>query len=313
MSGAIPDIPSFPPGVEPGQRIAFFLGAGTSRLIGCPGWDDLAVQLAGVARSDDVGFNHQDGSLLTGIADNKMRIGLIEGHYHERGKHVLFRKRFAELVDPDETHDPRRRAFRKNISLFRTIAEFSNLSPEALFITTNADVRFNKGGSIFSTEIIVPGQKIDAIQHGRCLYRLHGSLEKPDSLIFTMQQYLEMYSQEDFNDFIGRVFSSGYRVFFLGTSLSEVELLKYYFKKQRNHMYWLRGYYSSDARLFHLEQKAYQALGISILPFCMDQKGYEQTITVVQEWYDGLIIKTDFIPHSARIIDDAATSTDQEA
>lgn len=59
---------------------------------------------------------------------------------------------------------------------------------------------------------------------------IHGSINDCNSLVFTVKQYLETYSRsnEKFYENLNRLLNnSDYVLFFIGSSMSEMELLQY--------------------------------------------------------------------------------------
>jgi hypothetical protein len=131
--------PNLPPEIKEASdqgKLVVFLGAGISRLTGCPGWDDLANQLIAVALKENdkfhLGIDHQIADTIKQLPSNKHKIAAVYGLYQEQSKDDYFLKEvLATKIDP--IRDPI-----QNLELYTSIKNLNAYS-----VTTNADIKFN--------------------------------------------------------------------------------------------------------------------------------------------------------------------------
>ncbi len=79
-----------------------------------------------------------------------------------------------------------------------------------------------------------------------------------------------------------------YTVLFIGYGLSEFELLEFIIPKSDNtnskKKYILEGYFTGEENIVNYETKYYEALGIELIPYSKDDKGYDQLFEIIQAW-----------------------------
>ena len=98
-----------------------------------------------------------------------------------------------------------------------------------LYITTNVDNCFHNKFEQFNIvykehdlKRSISDGKIDKSK----LYQIHGSLLGPNTLVFTVSDYLKKYQNEQLKSFMKTLFST-YTVLFVGYGLEEFEVLDY--------------------------------------------------------------------------------------
>ncbi|PJZ78791.1 SIR2 family protein [Leptospira neocaledonica] len=309
----IEEMPDFPSGIEPSQQsIAFFIGAGVSRLIGCPGWDQFARQLAEQAADRGI-LSYHDCDLINQMSDNRMKIGAVKDKYKEKKLEQDFLIAFKELLDP-RIKDRNNSSLIKNISVYETLKYFSAVFPRLVYITTNADIYFNEEFKIFPKDKIPTPDSSEDRFNGDTLYRIHGSIREGEesSLIFSLKDYINQYSKKNYTTtFLEEILINSDVIFFIGYSLSEIELLKYIIEPN-NKRYWLKGYFQNQTGLANIENATYESMGITIIPFAIDTFGHRQLMSVLSNWYSQLVRSTELIPKSQREVDDAIRITESE-
>ena len=174
-----------------------------------------------------------------------------------------------------------------------------------VFITTNADRHVDQ---LFIAEHIQIENfsKLTEINN-KHLYKIHGSISKPDSLIFTVNGYLEKYTQRDgLQTFLEKLFQ--HTVLFIGYGLSEFELLDHLFKanggKKGKH-FFLKDYFKHEQRIYQFEQLYFDNLGITLIPYAKDTKGFNQLEDIVHNWVDQIKRTSSTIHKNFAFIDEA--------
>lgn len=311
----IKEIPDFPQEINPeSDSIAIFIGAGVSRLIGCPGWDELSEKLSNRAFKDGI-ITYHEKFIIDSLSDNKLRIGSVYERYLIKNMEVDFYSSFKDIVDPDRTNSL---VLSDNIGIYQGLKEFSKIFNRITYITTNSDQLFEDIYHIFEEEIIYPDPlmleeeiKMDV------LYRIHGSIKSgfKDSLVFTLQQYIDRYNNEKFQNFLSRFFKEFKYFLFIGYSLSELELLQYILAQniQGGKKYWLNGYFKEEITKANLEANTYKSLGIEIIPYALDIRGFHQQSDIIKTWVSQLKLRnsTNINLIQQKIIDDVISEVEK--
>ncbi len=155
-----------------------------------------------------------------------------------------------------------------------------------LYITTNVDNCFHNKFEQFNIvykehdlKRSISDGKIDKSK----LYQIHGSLLGPNTLVFTVSDYLKKYQNEQLKSFMKTLFST-YTVLFVGYGLEEFEILDYLISKfdynegtEVKH-FLLQPYFRSESHILKFDRVYYRSLGITILPYEKDEKGYNPIV-----------------------------------
>lgn len=310
MTEEIPLIPPVPPGLrDAAQRgtLIPFVGAGASRLAGCPGWPDFA-----------------DGALRQLVAHGKLSHGQLDQLRDQppRVKLSIARSIAQEHSVPIEfrklLHPSGRKDNPKGQRLYGSLSKLGKT-----FVTTNYDEWLDE-------EFIVPVLSMggDAeqsenshIKRRRVLYKkhdltyenlnepdtvihLHGSLDDPDGMILTTQDYVQHYANDRLATvddkenlvltFLDNLFNREKTVLFVGYGLEELEILEYVILKARHASgtnqfeakhYLLQGFFSHEYELMRSLKRYYLGeCGIELLPFLRDQNDRDQLLDVLDKF-----------------------------
>lgn len=180
--------------------------------------------------------------------DAKLAITLINTIYKNQDAELKFYEHFKSHMGYNENY---------TISSLRGVIK----KLQASIITTNADSILDS--CVFS--------KDDDVYYGRrfldldlnnlnnpFVIHIHGSINDCNSLVFTVKQYLETYSRlnEKFYDKLSRLLNnSDYALFFIGSSMSEMELLQYLLANNKNgNRFILNGFYKNQTVLENIEK-----------------------------------------------------------
>ncbi|GAB4206680.1 MAG: hypothetical protein Fur0023_16770 [Bacteroidia bacterium] len=277
------------------EELALFIGAGVSRVAGCLSWHELGKRLIEECyKYIDEGkrlINYQEKENLINKLNSRDLISYANLIFFKNsGKEDNFYLKLKELLS--QPNDD---------SIYETIDKL-----DVPYITTNADTIFDKFlkkenivienfGSIFDENLTNYPKGLQK----KHLYKIHGSICKTETLVFTTSQYLERYNEENFQNFLKKVFQE-YNVLFIGYGLNEFELLEYMFKKinedennetsnakQIKEHYFIKGYFKYEKNLLELDRTHfYDNFKIKILPYPLDEDGYDGIKKILEELID---------------------------
>lgn len=258
-----------------------FIGAGISRLIGCMGWDDLAMKLIAGA------FTPIECAQILGTVKNSKELITIAYNRFKQDKNL---KGFYRVFN---------KAFKinkKTRNIYEIIRGFN-----CKFVTTNCDGLLEKALTARNYTLKCTKDNFNCAKPPHVFY-LHGRYVEKNasdkkSLVFTVDSYLEKYSDDDFLNFLRNLFQKN-TVLFLGYGLNEFELLDHLFTKAKRgenklkKHYVLEGFYSHLPVLKSAKESYYDSLGINLLPYDMDGEGHSGQISVIEELVSKISEKT---------------------
>ncbi len=304
----IDPIPSLPPGLKEAAlrgTLIPFIGAGASRLAGCPNWIEFAD--AALRYFVDQGkFSHGQLAQLS-QQHPRVKLSIARGLQREHNLPI----KFDAILYPDG-----RNTNPKGRRLYEALSKFGKI-----FVTTNYDdwlditigapplTLSDAGGTgtptisqkptvIYKVEELTP----DNLERPNTVFHLHGSLLDPTSMILTTQDYVRHYANDRRGDgsdrenrvltFLGFLFSEK-NVLFVGYGLEELEILEYVIGKARlmaelgkteiRH-FLLQGFFSHEEELARSLSNYYAECGIELIPFLRDQKDWDQLMDVLEEY-----------------------------
>jgi hypothetical protein len=300
----IKPIPDLPPGLRDvavcGTLIPF-VGAGASRIAGCPNWSEFAdaalkccVSNGAFTHAQHDQIKHLNPRIKLSIALNLARVSSTPLD-------------FATVLRPSGKKD--------NLDGQRLYAALSRLG--RIFVTTNYD-------EWLDTQIEIPSPSVasttmatstpdtsrnvwyhvkdftaDKLDTPNTVIHLHGSLRAPLDMVLTTPHYVRHYANDrltsDFRKenkaltFLEFLFSHR-TVLFVGYGLEELEILEYVIVKARPRPgeegphYLLQGFFSHEVELMRHLTSYYQDCGIKLLPFLRDTKNWHQLIDVIEDF-----------------------------
>lgn len=267
------------------NKFIIFIGAGVSRLVGCISWNELACRLIEECykKKDEKEkrlIDYRERELLLQLNDAKKQITIA--------KNILKNDDFYRIMEESLKINKN-----KN-NVYEYIKELNGVC-----ITTNADKALDE----YYEEKNIKYRDKDFNANGISkiyLYKIHGTIDKKDSLVFTVAQYLERYSpnekeNKNFLNFLERVFSE-YTILFVGYGISEFELLDYIVLKSKSlgkkSHYTLNGYFSNEEKILQCDEKYYETLGIKVIPFLKDELGFNQLTEILKKWSEKISIRS---------------------
>lgn len=265
------------------KKLVIFVGAGVSRIIGCKGWDDLANDLVNVCYvTIDNGtkkriLNFQQKEALKKEFDNKKKISICYELLKDSNNTSIFYDEFNKALKCDDS-------LKEKYDIYKEINDLCGIN-----ITTNADCYFDNFFIKFNVFSSIEQFNKENILELRHLYKIHGTQNNQDSLIFTTVKYIERYRNSDFIKFLRRIFNGDNIILFIGYGLAEFELLEYLMLKNETdtnqlNNFSLMPYYSYEEYKLKYENHYYNSLGIKVIPYEIDDNGYSQLYEVMKFW-----------------------------
>lgn len=294
-----PDIPFVPEGILRASsqgRLIVFIGAGVSKIIGCPLWNEFAKKVLRYLY-DNRYINFHGFENLCRLDPRKL-LSIC--------KHILSDKNpslppiFREMLSPDEKLIKKHKIY-ENLYSWKAIYVTTNfdgcidkvaleMRPTEITLETLEDERQSKMEPKISPKVISAKNEllISNLAQGNILH-LHGSIENEDGLIITTSDYLKHYTVGSKVTVILEEIFKSYTVLFAGYGLEEYEILEYLmskspFIKGTSQHYMLYPMFKEEVSLFEFQKKYYAELGIELVPYPIGENGYEHLATVVQEW-----------------------------
>lgn len=284
--------------------LVIFIGAGFSRIMGLPGWNQYAkIKLEMVIESKEIDIDFATRTYYQGLAnsDPKLLLSLLHTELIRQGVKKNDLSQFEKLIfhlDDD-----------KILSLKREYNELINALKRinAFYITTNYD---NILESVFGFEkYVFTGGRINT-RKGQ-VWHIHGDIANSKiEIVSSNQDYFKMYYQEK-EEYFGKVREQLKNIFlnksilFIGYGLGEMEILQFLFEgidkddypKHRHAILETLFSNTSDELL----KNYYSDLGISLLTLSKDKRGYKIIHDTLIEWAEKLeMININIIPKGLR-------------
>jgi SIR2-like domain len=316
-------IPRIPESVRNAARqgkLVIFVGAGVSRLVGGPSWDQLAHQL--LQQLNELNCLSFAEWQQLGQLDAKKRISIAVDIFEDR----QCQPDFAKILHPAYPVGSKTKVYQDLYSIgtpFVTtnydlhldhLTELPLVKPRLEGIEEPGIQKQQKTTQLQSKNRVFFRKRdltIDKLTKGGDVIHLHGSLKDPKSLILTTRQYLEHYEDEGVRIFLRELFAR-YTVLFIGYGLEEEEILEHIFRKRASNSgethYRLFPRFSYESSLYNHLSKYYSShCDVELVEYSIDHYGHNQLMNVISEWARQLsseVQEAGFLD-KVRIIDEA--------
>ena len=301
-------------------RLTFFIGAGVSRLYGLPSWEDLANRML-IRLAECEKLNHSLVDLLTKYP-TKVKMSIADYYFQENRKKDKQNQHprltyYSVLMDGLSKED-----IHKKIPVYTSIAKCN-----VKLLTTNydsllADILCSVpiSDSVVSETQIEPVDQVksstkisskafdykifksleeleeSSLTKNNILVHLHGSLANEDTLISSTRSYLNFYGNKSNQQRLNLLFKKQTVVFF-GYGLEELEILDLLLKSANSEnetqesprFFLVLSLLSHEMEILKHLQIYYHQLGVQLLAFSRDTKGYHALSDVLEEWTKTLI------------------------
>jgi len=301
-------IPALPPGLREAAlkgTLIPFIGAGASRLAGCPNWTEFADGALRFFVTQGK-INH---SQFDQLARQPPRIKLSIARDLERRHNLPIN--FSDIIYPKDPiiNDKGRRIYQALSSLGNTFVTTNydkwldnTISEPTPSASADRDAAMATIGEkrtvIYRTDDLTP----DNLRRPNTVFHLHGSVNDPTSMVLTTQDYLRHYANDRRSHsgsrenkvlrFLEFLFTER-NVLFVGYGLEELEILEYVIVKvgltgghtatEMRH-FLLQGFFTHEQAVEKSLSNYYADCGIELIPFSRDQKDWEQLVDVLEEF-----------------------------
>lgn len=287
-------------------NLTFFIGNSLSRLYGYPSWDELANRMLGeLAKHKIINYSILD---ILKTRPIKEKISIADSYYKD--KKLLKEKNLESILTYNNALTASVRD--KNLNVYKELVKCG-----LRFITTNYDLMIDdaltsnwsdtrilgdmslEGGSKDNVDDIEmeivkycifdhPDDLVSTSFLGEnVLLHLHGSTQDEKKLVSSTSDYLKLYSDKKFQEKLIDILENQIIVF-IGYGLEELEVLELIFrsaKKSAKHFYLLLPVKSYEEPMLECLKKYWEEqLGIKLLPFNIDERGYHAIKEIIEKW-----------------------------
>ncbi len=256
-----------------------FVGAGISRLIGCPSWDGFADAVLDQLAPHSVDYYAL--SQIKAIKDPKKRLSLAQIIANEKGTVIKYEEVLKGSNDVPNVYTYLNRF---NCSFVTTNYE-KYLRPDSMAAKAEAEWRIYGRDKLLGAKLDVNGNVI----------HLHGCIDDEASLVITTRQYLDHHTSTEVQAFLTSMFARKV-VLFLGYGLEETEILEYILRRGdakpeagRTRRYILQGFFNAESGLSELLTTYFrEAFSTELVSFNRDHEDFKQQISILKNWSEKL-------------------------
>ena len=298
----IPEIPEIPPPIlkaASNGKLVVFIGAGVSRLLGYPSWQNLAEKYVEYLFREGK-LSYLEYEYLRKLDPRKL-LSICKNFCKKR---KISEPSMRELLSPSKKNKETIKDIYELIYSWNVIYVTTNFDdeldkvvekePNKELITENNAPSSNSSLSENRNMKIISNPEQVSILHlyfpGQVIH-LHGSVNsEEEKLILTISDYLSHYQNEEIQLFLNHLFTR-FTVLFIGYGLEEYELLEFLVHKSQAHTsnkeikhYLLYPLFSWEQDMLKFYQLYYRDLKIEIIPCKKDKRGYEQLYEIIKAW-----------------------------
>jgi hypothetical protein len=280
MSTTLNPFPEVPGEIENAAQsgeLVVFVGAGISRLIKCPSWEEFADKV--LEQLVPKGIDYYDLSQIKSIADPKKQLSIAKIVARSKRIEIDYPSIFRVQREPDDIYT----YLNSFDSSFVTTNYEKYLSPNSRKADPEEKWRFYKREQLLRVNLDSNGNVV----------HIHGCVDDPENMVITTKDYLDHYSSKEVRDFLTYLFKTK-TVLFLGYGLEEIELLEYILRRgqvprrageERLRRYILQGFFNAERALCDLLRDYYrESFATDLIAFPKDYENYRQQIRIIASW-----------------------------
>lgn len=206
------------------NSLTLFVGTGFSKYMtngNAPNWLELLVDCTKVIDKDDKLLNQlfntdSSGNVKEAIYDLTICAQILESEYLRKRKNI--KEQITKIIKArinEKTIDKEK---------LKQLQTFFSAHPNINIVTTNYDTIFSDFVIPITSRIVIEGSIIPRLNSGQNIYHIHGSVNRPESLILTINDY---YNFQNSNNYFSRKFFTLLQettVAILGYSLGDFNL-----------------------------------------------------------------------------------------
>ena len=287
---SVPDLRKYPHicNAQKSGRLVVFVGAGLPALWGCCRWKEMARSLIDSCyENNGIDYWEREVLLAKYSATPRKLITIAKSIFESKfsgDKYISALEETLEIVPEQQ---------KKYSSLMSNLFSWG-----AIFVTTNIDSHFSE---IFDPEILdstnVHYKLGDYSLEPKNITHLHGVIKDKSSLVMTVDEYLSKYHDSGFKDFLEGIFSDEENcILFIGYGIDEMEIIdfmvhKYSSKKEilslsefTKRFYVLLPFFQQEEQLCEYEQRYFDQINMTIIPYSINKNGYAQLDGILAEW-----------------------------
>ncbi len=307
-------IPSLPEGLKNAAKagsLVPFIGAGVSAIAGCPLWDEFAdASLKVFLKSGEL--NYSQYNQLTSSLSARQKLSIAIGLESSSTK-----IKFEEIL---ETKDLDENIKKKGNKIYSLLSDFSKVFittnydnwlerpiVESLSALSDESSPSEKPKLIRNCLNHPDNFSLNDLHNEGTVIQVHGSVKDRKTMILTTADYLKRYSNHRLQGrntnvnryltFLENLFLRK-NVIFIGYGLGDLEILEYVMQKGLKSMheqtaisafeqaprhYIVMPFYTHELVIMeNLKNYYYKEFKVELIPFSIDEKGYDQLIDVVE-------------------------------
>jgi NAD-dependent SIR2 family protein deacetylase len=274
------------------RKLAFFIGAGVSKLLGIPLWGELSEKA--LQCLEDKGHLNKTETLKVRTEGYSAKQIISIFHKMEENKDNIKKFYHDNLKKKEAFQDnPYEILFNLEDTLKKPIVKItSNIDNEwRLLLKEKQDKQEIEIEGLLKTkenifkETIYKNFRHDLMIENNVLYQIHGNIDDVDSLVMTTSDYVTAYRDDKgLKGFLENLFR-GYCVIFIGSSVQEFEILEYCLKASPSSKHFaLVGINSGEENIFRIKKEYYSDINVTAVPYYLDFQKWDRLILLLNSW-----------------------------
>lgn len=267
------------------ESIVFFIGAGVSKLYGCLLWNEMALELVMQLRRKEI-LNYAEQDILLkeantnprkviSICYRKCRDSSNENEYEQAIKTEV------EIRDVKKNQEIYKKIFSVKATAHLTTNIDDGLKQYVLSIQHNMGRIKTYNCTLPNDQESIKQANYNIFKDGSILY-LHGNVESIEECVLPVEKYLNHYSENNtfLNELFSRIKVMKGIIIFLGYGLNEWDIVERIYKikdySNENVAYLLSPIFTHQLTQLNLEAEYFKAFGVKVVPYIIDEEGYEK-------------------------------------
>lgn len=277
------------------EPIAVFMGAGVSKTLDYPLWNELANMAIKFLLDKEIMNHFEFDKLSNGISDPKQKLSIFDKFYpRNKDLGAEFYKEVLKEREVKNKPNPYDIIASPNFGWIKLTSNVEYALCKAQYKRHLDELRRRGKTNLpdysqFKQNTIINKDFCKASRNSKNIYHLHGELDYIENTIFTTEDYIKNYFQNsDLRNFLKEIFED-YTVIFLGYGLEEFPILEAVMEDSIKTHYALMPTYLNEMNVFRIREKYYKQLHISLIPYYIDFKGYGRLYEVLKHWEEDII------------------------
>ena len=303
-----PDVPPEVLRAAQDGNLVIFVGAGVSRLVGGPSWQELAsgalemlAQKGMITFSDIKQLSRFDARAQLTIASQIAETGklsidwgvLLAGHDRSEEKSKIY-EYINSMGCPCVTTN-----YDDRLQPRLPSSEDDSVAPEHY----RKEVPICRPKQFHAGHLRRPGTVV----------HLHGSKKEPDSMVITTSDYIKHYEDTSVQFFLRELFEK-HTALFVGYGLAENEILEHIVRKghtgpqSERKRFVLQGYYSHEGGIVSYVKRYFEeCFGVHVCGFTLDYKDHHQLEIIMKDWTSKIEVQPPALAEDLQFVLEAAS------